>query len=46
MVIAVIGLECHYFTDAVAGAAVGIGTVCGLALILDRPAIRRWLRIA
>jgi membrane-associated phospholipid phosphatase len=41
--IAVIGLRWHYFTDAVAGAAVGIGTVCGLALILDLPAVRRWL---
>ena len=41
--IAVIGLRWHYFTDTVAGAAVGIGTVCGLALILDLPAPRRWL---
>jgi membrane-associated phospholipid phosphatase len=41
--IAVIALRWHYFTDTVAGAAVGIGTVCGLALILDRPATRRWL---
>jgi membrane-associated phospholipid phosphatase len=40
---AVIGLRWHYFTDTVAGAAVGIGTVCGLALILDLPAVRRWL---
>jgi membrane-associated phospholipid phosphatase len=38
--IAVIGLRWHYFTDTVAGAAVGIGTVCGLALILDLPAAR------
>jgi undecaprenyl-diphosphatase len=45
VVIAVIGLQFHYFTDTVAGAAVGIGTVCGLALILDRPAVRRWLEI-
>jgi membrane-associated phospholipid phosphatase len=37
----VIGLRWHYFTDTVAGAAVGIGTVCGLALLLDLPA---WLR--
>ena len=44
--IAVIGLRFHYFTDTVAGAAVGIGTVCGLALLLDIPAVRRWLRIA
>ncbi|MGE5288331.1 MAG: phosphatase PAP2 family protein [Micromonosporaceae bacterium] len=41
--IAVIGLRWHYFTDTVAGAAAGIGTVCGLALILDLPAARRWL---
>ena len=44
--VAVIALRFHYFTDAVAGAAVGIGTVCGLALILDLPAVRRWLKIA
>jgi membrane-associated phospholipid phosphatase len=41
--IAVIGLQWHYFTDTLAGAAVGIGTVCGLALILDLSAARRWL---
>jgi membrane-associated phospholipid phosphatase len=38
--VGVIGLRWHYFTDTVAGAAVGIGTVCGLALLLDLPA---WL---
>jgi membrane-associated phospholipid phosphatase len=42
--IALIGLQWHYFTDTVAGAAVGIGTVCGLALLLDLPALRRWAR--
>jgi membrane-associated phospholipid phosphatase len=41
--VGVIGLRWHYFTDTVAGAAVGIGTVCGLALVLDLPAARRWL---
>lgn len=41
--IAVIGLQWHYLTDTVAGAAVGIGTVCGLALILDLPVPGRWL---
>ncbi len=41
--VGVIGLRWHYFTDTVAGAAVGIGTVCGLALLLDLPA---WLRRA
>ncbi len=41
VVVGLIGLQFHYFTDTVAGAAVGIGTVCGLALLLDRPAVRR-----
>jgi undecaprenyl-diphosphatase len=41
--VALIGLRWHYFTDTVAGAAVGIGTVCGLALILDLPIVRSWL---
>ena len=35
VVIGVIGVRFHYFTDTVAGAAVGLGTVCGLALVLD-----------
>jgi membrane-associated phospholipid phosphatase len=39
--VGVIGLRWHYFTDTVAGAAVGIGTVCGLALLLDLPDRRR-----
>lgn len=43
VVIALIGLQFHYFTDTVAGAALGIGMVCGLALVLDLPAFRRWL---
>jgi membrane-associated phospholipid phosphatase len=38
--IALIGLRFHYFTDTVAGAALGIGTVCGLALLLDLSAVR------
>jgi membrane-associated phospholipid phosphatase len=41
--IGVIGLRWHYFTDTLAGAAVGIGTVCGLALLLDLSIVRRWL---
>jgi membrane-associated phospholipid phosphatase len=41
--IAVIGLSWHYFTDTVAGAAVGIGIVCALALIVDLPVVRRVL---
>lgn len=35
VVVGVIAVRFHYFTDTVAGAAVGIGTVCGLALVLD-----------
>ena len=35
VVIGVIGLRWHYFTDTVAGAAVGVGAVLGLALLLD-----------
>jgi membrane-associated phospholipid phosphatase len=38
-----IGLRWHYFTDTVAGAAVGIGTVAGLALILDSRLVRKVL---
>jgi membrane-associated phospholipid phosphatase len=41
--VTLIGLRFHYFTDTVAGAAVGIGTVCGLVLVLDLPSARRWL---
>jgi membrane-associated phospholipid phosphatase len=33
--VGVIGLRWHYFTDTVGGAALGTGTVCGLALALD-----------
>jgi membrane-associated phospholipid phosphatase len=36
VVLAVIALRWHYFTDTVAGAAVGIGTVCALTLAIDR----------
>jgi membrane-associated phospholipid phosphatase len=39
--VGVIGLRWHYFTDTVAGAAVGIGTVCALALVLDLPTRQR-----
>jgi membrane-associated phospholipid phosphatase len=39
--VGVIGLRWHYFTDTVAGAAVGVGTVCALALVLDLPTRRR-----
>lgn len=41
--VALIGLSWHYFTDTVAGAAVGISAVCGLSLVLDLPPARRWL---
>ena len=33
---AVIGLNWHYFTDTLAGAAIGVGTIVGVSLILDR----------
>jgi membrane-associated phospholipid phosphatase len=35
VVVGVIAVRFHYFTDTVAGAAVGIGTVCALAVVLD-----------
>lgn len=41
--VGVIGLRWHYFTDTLAGAAVGIGTTCTLALLLDLPVVRRQL---
>jgi membrane-associated phospholipid phosphatase len=34
-VLGVIGLRWHYFTDTVGGAAVAVGTVCALGLLLD-----------
>jgi membrane-associated phospholipid phosphatase len=40
---AMIGLRYHYFTDTVGGAAVGVGAVLGIALLLDAGVIRRWL---
>jgi len=42
--VAVIALKWHYFTDTVAGAAVAVGVVGALALLLDLPAARRCLR--
>ncbi len=44
--LAVIGLQWHYFTDTIGGAAVGTGTVIALALIIDQPAISRRLGVA
>jgi undecaprenyl-diphosphatase len=38
-VLGVIGLRWHYFTDTIGGAAVGLGTVCALALALDWAAV-------
>lgn len=34
--VAVVALDFHYFTDTVAGAAVGTGVVLATALLLDR----------
>jgi len=42
--VAVISLRWHYFTDTIGGAALGTGTVCALALLLDRPIVTRWLQ--
>jgi hypothetical protein len=33
--VAVIGLNWHYFTDTLAGAAVGVGTIVGVSLAID-----------
>ncbi len=41
--VAMIALGFHYFTDAVAGAAVGIGTVLATALVIDL-AVQAWRR--
>jgi membrane-associated phospholipid phosphatase len=41
--VAVIALEWHYFTDTIGGAAVAIGVVCALAMILDLLTASRWL---
>jgi membrane-associated phospholipid phosphatase len=40
---AMIGLDFHYFTDTIGGAAVGIGVVLGTAFLLDVEVVRRWL---
>jgi membrane-associated phospholipid phosphatase len=44
--VAVIALRWHFFTDTIGGAALGAGTVCALTLLLDRPAVSRWLHPA
>ncbi len=41
--VALIGLQYHYFTDTVAGAALGAGVVLTTTFLLDRSGIRRWL---
>jgi membrane-associated phospholipid phosphatase len=41
--VAVMSLEWHYFTDTIAGAAVGVGTTAGLGLLIDLPVARRAL---
>jgi membrane-associated phospholipid phosphatase len=42
--ISMIGLDYHYFTDTVAGAATGVGVALLTALCLDTPHARRALR--
>jgi undecaprenyl-diphosphatase len=42
--LAMVGQRFHYFTDTIAGAAVGTGAVIGVAFLLDLPVARRWLR--
>ena len=42
----VIGVGVHYFTDTIAGAALGAGTVAATALVLDLPGPRRRLAAA
>jgi membrane-associated phospholipid phosphatase len=42
----VIGVGVHYFTDTIAGAALGTGMVAATALVLDLPGARRWLAAA
>ena len=41
--VAVMSLRWHYFTDTLAGAAVGTGTAALLALLIDLPVARRGL---
>ncbi|HEY2640394.1 MAG TPA: phosphatase PAP2 family protein [Streptosporangiaceae bacterium] len=44
--VAMIGLNYHYFTDAVGGAALAIAVVAGVSLLLDAKPMRRRLRLA
>jgi membrane-associated phospholipid phosphatase len=43
--VAMVGLHAHYFTDAIGGAALGIGVVLTTALVLDTESLRRWMRV-
>ncbi|HEY5097401.1 MAG TPA: hypothetical protein VII46_05100 [Acidimicrobiales bacterium] len=43
MTVAVIGLRWHYPTDALAGAAFGVGMVLTVDGVLDLPEVGRWL---
>ena len=47
VIVGVIAVRFHYFSDTVAGAAVGTGTACGLALVFDvvqpRSVGARWM---
>ena len=44
--VALIAIQFHYFTDTIAGAAVGIGVVLATAFLLDTPWMRRALAAA
>jgi membrane-associated phospholipid phosphatase len=44
--VALISLHYHYFTDTIAGAAVGAGVALATSFLLDGSAIRRWLAAA
>ena len=46
ILVGVIGVGVHYFTDTIAGVALGVGTAAATALVLDLPGPRRWLAIA
>ena len=44
--VAVIGLNFHYFTDTIAGAALAVGVALATSFPLDRPGVRRLLGAA
>lgn len=41
--VGLMGLRWHYFTDTVGGAAIGIGSVLAVALVLDTRVVISWL---